>query len=71
MKTLFERLKPEIKEKLLSQQEDYPIMINDLVKKLNDNVAVTEIKLGDLSSLTNFSPNWISQISQLYEMLED
>jgi hypothetical protein len=71
MKTLFERLKPEIKEKLLSQQEDYPIMINDLVKKLNDNVAVTEIKLGDLSSLTNFSPNWISQISQLYEMFED
>lgn len=71
MKTLFERLKPEIKERLLSQQEDYPIMINDLVKKLNDNVAVTEIKLGDLSSLTNFSPNWISQISQLYEMFED
>jgi len=71
MKTLFERLKPEIKEKLLKEQEEFPTLINGLLKVLNDNVAVTEVKLGDLSSLSNFSPDWISTISQLYDMFEE
>lgn len=70
MKTLFERLKPEIKEKLLSEQSEYPSLIGDLLVVLKENVAVTELKLGDLSSLTNFSPNWIVQISELYDMFE-
>jgi len=71
MKTLFERLKPEIKEKLLSEQEQYPVMIEALIKVLKSEVAVTEVKFGDLNYLTNFSPDWISQIIQLYEMFED
>ena len=70
MKTLFERLKPEIKEKLLSEQSEYPSLIGDLLVVLKENVAVTELKLGDLSSLTNFSPNFIVQISELYDMFE-
>jgi len=71
MKTLFERLKPEIKETLLKEQEKFPTLIGGLLTVLNDNVAVTEVKLGDLSSLSNFSPDWISTISQLYEMFEE
>ena len=71
MKNLFQRLKPEIKDKLLSDIQEYPTLINGLLEVLENNVAVTEVKLGDLSSLSNFSPNWISQISQLYEMFED
>tara|TARA_A200000159_G_C7054651_1_gene227696 strand:- start:119 stop:334 length:216 start_codon:yes stop_codon:yes gene_type:complete len=71
MRTLFERLKPEIKEKLLKEQEEFPTLINGLLKVLNDNVAVTEVKLGDLTSISNFSPDWVSTILQLYEMFED
>ena len=54
MKTLFERLKPEIKETLLKEQTKYPTLVGDLIKTLQDNVAVTEMKLGDLSSVSNF-----------------
>lgn len=71
MKTLFERLKPEIKEKLLLEQSEYPTLIGDLLKILNENVAVTEMKLGDLSSLTNFAPTYIGMITELYEMFEE
>ena len=71
MKTLFERLKPEIKEKLLSQQEEFPTLIEGLLKVLNDNVAVTEMKLGDLTSLTNFAPGYVNQISELYDMFDE
>ena len=71
MKNLFQRLKPEIKDKLLSDIQEYPTLVNGLLEVLENNVAVTEVKLGDLSSLSNFSPNWVSEISQLYEMFED
>jgi len=71
MKTLFERLKPEIKEKLLKEQTEYPHLIGDLIKTLQDNVAVTEMKLGDLSSVSNFSPGYVNKITELYDMFEE
>ena len=71
MKTLFERLKPEIKDKLLSEQSEFPTLIGELLKVLNENVAVTEMKLGDLTSVANFAPGYVNQIGELYEMFED
>lgn len=71
MKTLFERLKPEIRENLLSQQSEYPTLIGDLLVILKENVAVTEMKLGDLNSLSNFTNEWVSSISQLYDMFDE
>lgn len=71
MKTLFERLKPEIKETLLKEQTKYPTLVGDLIKTLQDNVAVTEMKLGDLSSVSNFAPGYVNQITQLYDMFEE
>ena len=71
MKTLFERLKPEIKEKLLLEESEFPSLIGGLLTVLKDNVAVTEMKLGDLSSLSNFTPGFVSQITELYDMFED
>ena len=71
MKTLFERLKPEIKETLLKEQTKYPTLVGDLIKTLQDNVAVTEMKLGDLSSVSNFAPGYVNQITELYDMFEE
>ena len=71
MRTLFERLKPEIKEKLLKEQEEFPTLINGLLKVLNDNVAVTEVKLGDLTSISNFCKGYCNEINDLYNMFED
>lgn len=71
IKTLFERLKPEIKEKLISEETQFPTLIGDLKKTLMENVAVTEMKLGDLTSLSNFSPGWTNSISELYDMFNE
>ena len=71
MKTLFERLKPEIKEKLLLEQNEFPTLIGELLEILKENVAVTEMKLGDLTSLSNFSPGYVNQITELYDMFEE
>lgn len=71
MKTLFERLKPEIKEKLLSEQTEFPSLIGELLEILKENVAVTEMKLGDLTSLSNFAPGYVNQITELYDMFEE
>ena len=71
IKTLFERLKPEIKEKLISEETEFPTLIGDLKKTLIENVAVTEMKLGDLTNLSNFSDGWTNKISELYDMFND
>tara|TARA_B100000900_G_C20174616_1_gene551323 strand:- start:201 stop:425 length:225 start_codon:yes stop_codon:yes gene_type:complete len=71
IKTLFERLKPEIKEELILQQSQFPTLCGDLIKLLKENVAVTELKLGDLTNLSNFKEGWTNKISELYEMFND
>ena len=71
IKTLFERLKPEIKEKLISEETEFPTLIGDLKKTLIENVAVTEMKLGDLTSLSNFKEGYTNKISELYDMFND
>ena len=71
IKTLFERLKPEIKEKLISEETEFPTLIGDLKKTLIENVAVTEMKLGDLTNLSNFKEGYTNKISELYDMFND
>ena len=71
MKTLFERLKPDIKEQLILQEPLFPSLCGDLIKLLKENVAVTAITLGDLSNLSNFKEGYTNKISELYEMFND
>tara|TARA_B100000085_G_scaffold48647_1_gene41933 strand:+ start:1056 stop:1280 length:225 start_codon:yes stop_codon:yes gene_type:complete len=71
IKTLFERLKPEIKEELILQQSQFPTLCGDLIKVLEQNVAITELKLGDLTNLSNFKEGYTNKISELYEMFND
>ena len=70
-KNLFERLKPEIREKILSEQSEYPTHIGSLIKEMEKNVAVTEMKLGDLTSISNFCKGYCNSINDLYNMFED
>ena len=71
MKTLLERLKPEIKKNLLDQKDDYPTLVGGLLEILEENVAVTELKLGDLNNLTDFAPGYHTQVMDLYNMFND
>ena len=70
IKTLFERLKPDIKEQLILQEPLFPSLCGDLIKLLKENVA-TAITLGDLSNLSNFKEGYTTKISELYEMFND
>ena len=44
MKTLLERLKPEIK-KIFRPKDDYPTLVGGLLEILEENVAGIELKL--------------------------
>ena len=54
-----------------SEETEFPTLIGDLKKTLIENVAVTEMKLGDLTNLSNFSDGWTNKISELYDMFND
>ena len=55
----------------VDEETEFPTLIGDLKKTLIENVAVTEMKLGDLTNLSNFSDGWTNKISELYDMFND
>ena len=71
MKNLLQRLKPEISKNLINSEKDYPTLVGDLLKILSDNVAVTEMKFGDLTNLGNFCEKSPSTVLEIYEMFEE
>lgn len=71
MKNLLERLKPEIVKNLYNQEKDYPTLVGDLLKILSSEVAVTNMKFGDLTNLGNFSEKSPNTVLEFYEMFEE
>jgi len=71
MKTLLERLKPEIKTTLLDEQEKYPNTVGELLEVLGEEVAVTQLTLKNINNLSDFSPNRVSTILEIYDMFDE
>ena len=71
METLFERLKPEIKEPLVNDIEKYPTSIGNLIKTLKTKKAITDLTLGEISEIKAYSPTYIVEVIQIYDMFED
>ena len=71
MKNLLQRLKPEISKNLINSEKDYPNLVGSLLKVLSENVAVTELKLGDINNLASFSPNSVNTVLEMYDMFEE
>ena len=71
MKNLLQRLKPEISKNLINSEKDYPNLVGSLLKTLSENVAVTELKLGDINNLINFSPKSVNTVLEMYDMFEE
>ena len=71
MKNLLQRLKPEIVKNLYNQEKDYPNLVKDLLKTLSSEVAVTNMKFGDLTNLGNFSEKSPNTVLEFYEMFEE
>tara|TARA_R100000988_G_scaffold101464_1_gene74432 strand:+ start:564 stop:812 length:249 start_codon:yes stop_codon:yes gene_type:complete len=53
--TLYERLKPEIKEALISNMVDYERTITDIIETLGNETFYSNLKISDISSLYTFS----------------
>jgi hypothetical protein len=71
MKNLLQRLRPEISKNLYNSEGDFPNLVRDLLQKLSENVAITSMTLGDLTNLSNFSPNRVITILEIYDMFEE
>ena len=53
--TLFERLKPEVKEALLSNMAEYETSIIDIIELLSNETFYSNLRISDISSLYTFS----------------
>ena len=53
--TLYERLKPEVKEALLSNMAEYESTITDIIELLCNETFYSNLKISDISSLYTFS----------------
>jgi len=53
--TLFERLKPEVKEALLSNMAEYETSITGIIELLSNETFYSNLRISDISSLYTFS----------------
>jgi len=53
--TLYERLKPEVKEALISNMAEYESTITDIIELLSNETFYSNLRISDISSLYTFS----------------
>ena len=61
--TLFERLKPEVKEALLSNMAEYETSITDIIELLSNETFYSNLRISDISSLYTFSDIELIKVS--------
>ena len=64
MKSLYENLKPEVKAKLYSQNEEYQSSIRIIVKNLKNNNFYTDLRITDVQALQTFSDTYAESIHE-------
>lgn len=53
--TLFERLQPDVKERLIANAAEYEFTVANLVKVLDSNTFWNQLTISDVSNLVIFS----------------
>jgi hypothetical protein len=61
--TIYERLKPEVKEALLSNMVEYENTITDIIELLSNETLYSNLKISDISSLYTFSDIELIKVS--------
>ena len=61
--TLFERLKPEVKEALLSNMAEYETSITDIIELLSNETFYSNLRISDISALYTFSDIELIRVS--------
>jgi len=52
--TIYERLKPEVKEALLSNMTDYESSVKRIIETLDNTTFYSDLKISDISTLYTF-----------------
>jgi len=55
MSTLYDKLKPEIKQELLKQEELYPTLVKGIKIALRENYLWSHLSIGQARELINFT----------------
>jgi len=55
MKTLYQQLKPEIKQKLEKEAIDYPSLVKSVVSSLKDNYLWNHLTIGQAKDFIQFT----------------
>ena len=63
MKTLWQQLKPEIKQSLKDQEKLYPSLIKGIKISLNDNYLWSHLSIGQARDLISFTSISLSSMS--------
>ena len=61
--TIYERLKPEVKEALLSNMVEYENTITGIIEQLSNETFYSNLKISDISSLYTFSDIELIKVS--------
>ena len=63
--TLYDRLKPHIKDKLDSYEEQYETSIKCIYDKLKTNNRYSDLTVDDIKTMHTFSDIWCNDVSSL------
>ena len=69
--TLYDRLKPHIKDKLNSYEKEYETSIKYIYDKLKTNNRYSELTVDDIKTIHTFTDIWYNDISGLDLMYGD
>jgi len=63
MKTLYQQLKPEVKQSLNEQEELYPTLVKDIKCALQENYLWSHLSIGQARELISFTSISLSSMS--------
>jgi hypothetical protein len=63
MKTLYQQLKPEIKQELLEQEKLYPTIVKGVKSSLQENYLWSHLSIGQARELVSFTSTSLSSMS--------
>ena len=63
MNTLYDKLKPEYKQALKNQHDDYPTLVDNVINSLRDNYFWSHLSIGQARDLISFTDISLSSMS--------
>ena len=71
IKTLKQRLKPDIMANIEEVKNTYPHSYKYIMEELEGKVAVTQLTLETINTITAYSPKYVQKIADIYDMFEE